>query len=112
MKERIVRNRGSHALRNCRRLLLFGPRQNYGELFASISRHEIAISYQRLKMVRDRLQYEVAGRMAECIIVLLEMVHVQEEHGHGPIELPLELRLQPLLKGSVVRESGHRIGRR
>ena len=104
--------RGPNLLRGPQGAFLARRRQNEHELLAPVARCEVRVSDSALHNLPNLPQYLVSRGMSELVVVLLEVVHIQQNHGDGLVErfCPCVEVVQHLLEMAVVVEAGKPVG--
>lgn len=74
---------GAHALGHLVGALRVGVGQDHRKFFAAHPRHDVDDPHAAAEHLGDGAQHLVPGVMAEAVIDLLEMVHVQHQQAQG-----------------------------
>jgi hypothetical protein len=94
-----------------RRGVQLGSGQQHEKLLAAPARDEVALAQAAGQAAPDAPQHPVADGMAEVVVDLLEVIHVDQHHG-ARLAAALqrdEFELAALVGGQPVRQAGQRV---
>ena len=84
-----------------------------GELVAAHAGDGVGLAHQRAQPIGHQLQQLVAGRMAQRVVDVLEVVEVEQVGGHDLAALDARQRLlQALVEQHAVGQAGQRVVQR
>ena len=103
---------GAHALGHLVGALRAGVGQDHGKFFAAHPRHDVDDPHAAAQHLGDGAQHLVPGIVAEAVIDLLEMVHVQHQQAQGRSRAfdGGDFQPQAVVKSTPVAQAGERVG--
>ena len=93
--------------RGIQRVRRGGVGKNYDEFFTAVTRAAIGFAGRVAHDLRDRLQHLVARGVAECVVVLLEVIDISDQNREAALVLSEagHFVVEPLHQGAMVGQA-------